>query len=61
MQRQSRRPHESALTVAYLNALRERVAHSDDGRIVLPTGHAAAADVARVLQALDRARREGQR
>jgi hypothetical protein len=61
MQRQSRRPHESALTAAYLDALRERVAQTDDGRIVIPTGRVAVADVARVLQALDCARREGQR
>jgi hypothetical protein len=47
---------QSALRDAFLRALRRRVDSCASGTIVLPTGHSDAGEVARVLQALERAR-----
>jgi hypothetical protein len=60
--RRTPRPEEAPMGAALLEALRRRVVRDPTGRIILPTGRVNVADVARVLTALDRARRtEGRR
>ena len=49
------------MRAAFIEALAQRVARDPRGKITLPTGPAKAADVARVLTALDRARDGGSR
>jgi hypothetical protein len=49
----------AAMRAEFLRALAQRVARNPEGRVTLPTGAADAGEVAKVMTAIDRARKAG--
>jgi len=56
--RRATHPDQSAMGAALMRALASRVAKDPAGQIVLPVGVVDAADVGRVLEALDRCKED---